>query len=166
MKKIVMMSVMLVAVVGWSQTVVKANQGAPGNQGPWEVTCDNCSGGGGGSGGGSFTPDGGFIGSVSPQPCRLLVQTNDAGVGLTALTVPAHPAAGRVWVQVCNSILNFSAALCICSTAKPTFSLGSTGDVLATGDCATYNVTVADGGVPWCVCNDAGTFLPATECVL
>lgn len=166
MKKLIVMSG-LIALMASGETLVKADQGAPGNQGPWPVTCvSGCgSGGSGGSGGSTFAFDGGYIGLVATQPCTRLIQTNDAGVGTSAQVVPATPATGRIWVQICNSILNFSSVQCICSTTRPTFAAGSPGDVLATGDCATYNIGPQDGGVPSCICNDAGVFLPSTECV-
>ena len=44
-------------------------------------------------------------------------------------------------------------------------AVGALGDPLATGDCVTYNMTTQDAGVPCCICNGAGSFLPATECV-
>lgn len=41
--------VALIATVSAGQTTVKADQGKPGNQGPWPVTCANCAGADGGA---------------------------------------------------------------------------------------------------------------------
>lgn len=151
-----------VSVLAWAAggTPTLANQGAPGNQGPWPVTI---------SGGGSstLTFDGGYIGQVATKPCSVLRQTNDAGVGTSPTPVPAGgPLANRIWIQICNDSLNGSSAVCKCSSSTcPTAAVvGAIGDALATGDCATYNMTGADAGVPCCVCNGAGVFLPSTEC--
>ncbi len=146
-----------VAVLAHADTPVTANQGKPGNQGPWPVT----------NVGGGNNPDGGNT-FVLPGKCSKLIQTNDAGVGTSPLRVPVNGgAAGRIWIQICNSLLNSSSTQCICSAqfCPGSVAVGVAGDVLATGDCATYNVDLLDGGLPCCVCNGAGSFLPSTECV-
>lgn len=150
---------MLVVVVLSAQTVVKANQGQPGTQGPWPVTCvSGCSGSGSSDGGSSSS-------TVTTAPCSAYRETNTS-VGTSAAIVPATPLANRVWVRICNSLLNTEGAQCICSgTTTPTFAASSLGDPLAVSDCATYPITAADAGVPLCICNGAGTRLPATECV-
>ena len=147
-------------VAAWAQNSVHADQGKPGNQGPWPVTI------GGASISLNAAFDGGFIGSVSTQPCSALISAN-TDAGTVAATVPSSPAAGRTWIQICNTQLNTSTAQCICSAgqAKPTFSAGSPGDVLATGDCALYNISALDGGVPWCICNGSNVALASTECL-
>lgn len=176
MKKIfpAVFAALFVAAGVWAQSVV--DQGAPGTQGPWPVLFS------GGNvnivfdGGCTFTggsvvvtgPDGGAVIVRNDVPdCSKVVQTNDAGVGTSAVPVPGTPAAGRKWIRICNSVLNASSAICICSamTCPQSVALGALGDPLATGDCVTYGIGTLDGGVPCCICNGAGTFLPATECV-
>jgi hypothetical protein len=139
----------------WSamaSTVVTADQGKPGNQGPWPVKIVGSSGDGGST-------------YVTSAPCTGLAQkVTDAGTAV--LTVPSVPTANRVWIQICNSQLNSNGASCICqSNGQPTYSAGSPGDTLATGDCATYNITRQDAGVPWCICNGSNISLLSTECV-
>lgn len=155
-----------VALVAWlahpaaAQTVVKANQGAPGNQGPWPVTIS----GGGGAVTVDVTFDGGYIGTVSTQPCKHYKETNTS-VSTSAALVPATPLANRSWVRVCNSLLNTEGAQCICSAnTTPTFAASSLGDPLAVSDCVLYNITSQDAGVPICICNGAGVRLPTAEC--
>jgi len=143
------------SALAWAQTTVKADQGKPGNQGPWPVT------------GGTFNPDSGSV-FVLPNKCSAIVQTNDAGIGATPSRVPVNGGtAGRIYIQICNSLLNANGSQCICDgqLCPGAVAVGQPGDVLNTGDCATYNIDLLDGGVPCCVCNGAGIFLPATECV-
>ena len=82
-----------------------------------------------------------------------------------ALPVPTTPLASRIWVQVCNSLLNSGSTQCICAANTcPTFAASSVGDPLNPGDCAMYNMTTQDAGVPCCICNGAASRMPATEC--
>lgn len=144
--------VVVVGVSAGAQTTVKANQGAPGNQGPWPVTLVS------GVGDGGEEP-------VVTAPCATLRQrTTDAGTAV--LTVPVGGGlASRIWIQVCNSQLNSGTSICICNAdGQPTFSVGSAGDVLSTGDCATYNVGPVDAGIPWCICNANNIALNTAEC--
>lgn len=153
MKRVaVVLVVLVVAAVAYAQTTVKADQGRPGNEGPWPVTVVN----GSSDGGATF---------VIQQSCSTLTQkTTDAGTAV--LTVPTTAAGGRVYVQICNSSLNASTSQVICCvTSQPTFSAASCGDVLSTGDCATYNIGSQDGGVPWCIGNASNIALNSAECV-
>lgn len=144
----------IVAAGARGQTTVKANQGAPGNQGPWPVTISN-------------SVDAGNDIPVITGTCSSLRQrTTDAGSA--ALTIPVGGGlSNRVWIQVCNSQLNSGTSICICDGdgTQPTFSVGSPGDVLSTGDCATYNIGTGDGGIPWCICNANNIALNSAECV-
>lgn len=143
---------LVVALVVRADTV---DQGMPGNQGPWPVTNVN--------GGGTTTDGGGFV-STWPAPCSVYKEQNTA-VGASATIVPATPLASRIWVRICNSLLNTSSAQCICSaTGIPTFTASSIGDPIAVSDCVLYNITAADAGVPRCICNGAGVQLPSAEC--
>jgi len=145
-------ALLLLSVNTSAQSQVLANQGRPGNEGPWPVTVTN----GSSDGGATY---------VIQQSCSTLTQkVTDAGTA--AITVPTTPQSGRIWIQVCNSTLNASTTQAICwANGQPTFSAGSAGDVLATGDCATYNITKQDGGVPWCITNASNASLLSTECV-
>lgn len=156
MKRVLVVAATLTALTALAQTIVKANQGQPGTQGPWPVTIS-----------GSVLPDGGSSSgsAVYTQPCSSYVETNTS-VGASVTKVPATNTANRVWIRICNSLLNTEGAQCICSNmTTPSFAASSLGDPLAVSDCVVYNTTVLDGGVPLCICNGAGTRLPAAECV-
>lgn len=148
-----------VVVPVWAQTTVKADQGRPGTQGPWPVSI---------TGGVVINIDAGNI-TVVDSPCTNIVMTNDAGYSTTPSRVPANGGtAGRSWIRICNDILNSMSTVCRCATGQfcpLATGLGNVGDAIATGDCVTYNVGFADGGVPCCVCNGAGSYLPTAECV-
>lgn len=154
MKRALAVVVLLATCGALAQVVTTANQGAPGKQGPWPVTIAGSLG------------DGGAVPTMA-APCTGLAQIlTDAGTA--AVTVPVGgPTANRVWIQICNTVLNASTSQCICaSNSKPaSFTAGVAGDVLGQGDCATYNITAQDGGVPWCICNAANVALNSTECV-
>lgn len=144
------------AAVTYAQTTVKADQGKPGTQGPWPVTIS-----------GGLSLDGGSV-NVLASPCSRIVQTNDAGIGTSPTRVPPNGGtSGRIWIRVCNSILNASSTQCTCAIdfCPAAVAVGAIGDALATGDCVTYPIGYADAGVPCCVCNGAGSFLPTAECV-
>lgn len=128
------------------------DQGAPGTQGPWPVTIS-------GSGGGS----GGLTAATYPQPCSSYVETN-VSVSTSSTLVPASSTASRVWVRICNSLLNTEGAQCVCSaTGVPTYAAASNGDQLAVSDCVLYNLAAAS--TPRCICNGAGVRLTTAECV-
>ncbi len=147
------------AVVLWAssvpaQTTVKADQGKPGTMGPWPVTIQ-------------ATGDAGGV-YVSDLPCGQLVQTNDASISTTPSKIPVIGGqASRTWIRICNDLGNSQSTQCRCSTSTcpAATTVGNTGDLLAQGDCVTYNVGYKDGGIPCCVCNGAGSWLPSTECV-
>lgn len=162
--------VVALCVAGVALATELVDQGRPGTQGPWLISCVSGCGttivtDGGMSISASFSFDGGFIGTVLPAPCKTFVQKfTDAGT--TAITIPAVGlSTNRVYIDVCNTILNPSTALCTCSaTSVPTsVALGVVGDTLATGDCQRYP-TVFDGGNPWCVCNQPSVQLNSSEC--
>lgn len=152
---VVLLAAVSISLFAYAQRV---DQGKPGTQGPWPVTVSG--------GSTSITFDGGFIGTVVTQPCAHYRETNTA-VGATATIVPSTPLANRVWVRICNSLLNTSSAQCICSaTTVPTYAATSAGDPLAVSDCVLYNIGAKDAGVPQCICNGAGVQLPAAECAI
>jgi hypothetical protein len=159
MRKILWLAVLLFAAAAVAQQLV--DQGAPGTQGAWPVTLT----------GGSVIitlGDAGLTINTNTQPCTRIVMTNDAGYSTTPQRVPASgPTAGRIWIRICNTILNSSGTVCTCATDSCPSSVAASvqGDVLATADCATYSLGVADGGLPCCVCNGSGIFLPAAECI-
>lgn len=154
---------LLGAIGAWAQSVV--NQGAPGKQGPWPVTI---------SGGGFTGADGGGALIVAPVQCRATAL--DGGVvhqimqvGVNAIQIPATPAAGRVYVNVCSSLQNTSTILikCRADSTAPVYNAGATGagDVLAVGDCVTYTAPTA-ANVVQCITNiDAGNYVDTYECV-
>jgi hypothetical protein len=149
------LAAVVVSVAAFGQTTVKSDQGKPGTQGPWPVTLVNTAA----DAGGSFVID---------APCGQLVDTNDAGVGTTASRVPVSgPQASRIWIRVCNDLVNSASTQCRCSvsTCPAATTAGNPGDLLAQGDCVTYNIGARDAGIPCCVCNGAGSWLPTQECV-
>lgn len=140
------------------------DQGRPGNQGPWSVTCSNC-GSSGSSDGGTSTvgtqpvicrssmPDGG-----SAQNVQLLVAN-------TAAPVPPLPQGSRVYINVCLPVgtVNPSTAVTKCATGTtPTLAAVSPGDLLSYGDCVTYAANSSN--VIQCI-SDAGYYVTAFECV-
>lgn len=149
------------AGVALAQQVV--DQGQPGTQGAWPVSIS------GATVNLNVAFDGGVIGQTFPAPCSNLVMTNDAGYSTTPSRVPANGGtSGRIWIRICNDITNSSSTICRCSTGQfcpAATGAGNVGDALATGDCVTYNQGYGDAGTPCCVCNGAGSFLPATECI-
>jgi hypothetical protein len=153
----ILLAAVVLSALAFAQTTVKADQGRPGTQGPWPVTIT-----------GGLSLDGGSI-NVTTAPCSNIVMTNDAGIGTSPSRVPVNGGtAGREWIRICNDIGNSSSTICKCSTGQfcpATTAAGSVGDAIATGDCVTYNVGYGDGGTPCCVCNGAGSFLPAAECI-
>lgn len=143
----------LIAGVVYGQ---KVDQGRPGTQGPWPVTGTVVVVAGGSDGGFTF---------VAPLPCAHYAEGNTS-VGAAATVVPATPQAGRIWVRICNSLLNTEGAQCVCSgTSTPTYAAASLGDQLAVSDCVLYNIGTKDAGVPQCICNGAGVRLTSAECV-
>jgi hypothetical protein len=126
---------------------------------PWVVTFD-----GGFMGTVNVIFDGGFIGTTATQPCSASAEANTS-VGAAAVPVPASPLVGRNWIRVCNSPFNSPPTQCICSISTcPTYVSTSVGDVLANSDCVTYNLGLADAGVPCCICNGAAKRLLSLEC--
>lgn len=149
-----------IAVVAWaaSGTPVLANQGQPGNQGPWPVTLS----------GGAGSNDGGFVFQTGPVECRG--QTADGGnpdtvttVGTSSTPVPASAAVNRAYVSLCVSLNNVSPAVvkCISGGAVPTVAAGP-GQVIGYGDCVTY--TAIQSNTINCI-SDGGYVVTAFECV-
>lgn len=154
--------VLLVAFAAWAAgNIETANQGAPGTQGPWPVTCSNCSGGGG-------SGDGGANSTVYNLPA-LCTATSPYAVTTTSATagaVPASAAAGRSYIVVTLTAgtVNPSTATVKCATngAAVTLAATSPGDVLQYGDSTTY--AAASTNVINCV-GDAGYVVTSFECV-
>lgn len=152
-------ALMFIAALSWAAgTPVLANQGQPGNQGPWPVTLV----GGGGS------SDGGFAEQTTPVECRGT--TADGGnpdtvttVGITSTPVPASAAVNRVYLNVCVSPNNVSNASIKCLTGGgvPVVTSGP-GQVLLFGDCVVY--TAVQSNTINCI-SDGGYAVTAFECV-
>lgn len=145
-----------------NETIV--NQGTPGKRGPWPVTA-----------GGAVATDGGNAGIATyPVQCRATVQDGGTAhqivqMGVNAQQVPNYPAAGRVYVNVCNSLQNTSTILIKCRAdgTAPVYAAGTTGagDVLAAGDCVLYTAPSAANTIQ-CISNiDAGNYVTTYECV-
>lgn len=152
-------ALMFIAALSWAAgTPVLANQGQPGNQGPWPVTLS----------GGAGSNDGGFVFQTGPVECRG--QTADGGnpdtlttVGITSTPVPAAAAVNRVYINVCVSTNNVSNASIKCLTGNGTPNVNSgAGQVLLYGDCVIY--TAIQTNTINCV-SDGGYAVTAFECV-
>lgn len=168
---------LLVAVAVSAQTLVKADQGKPGTQGPWPVTCvSGCSGGGGSGGSSSIVAiDGGYVRAdqgigldgglwkVQSMPGNCISRANSfVDGGLTALPVPTTVLANRYYVNVCNSIQNPGTPQVKCrgDGTNPVMAIGNPGDVLGVGDCVVYNQTAAVA----CIADTATTGITSFEC--
>lgn len=160
MKNFLAVAVLLFGITAFAQTTVTANQGAPGNQGPWKVTCNNC--GGGGSSGG-WVPDGGFIGQITPVYCSASSVNAVTSVSTSSVATPAATTSTRVSILVCNSLENSSLPLVKCRADNTAVALGVTnpGETINPGDCILYNSKV---GVR-CISNTASTAVSTFECV-
>lgn len=132
----------------FAQTVVKANQGQPGTQGPWPVIIYGYDGGGAAP---QPTPS-------YPEACSSNGGNANTAVFIagTATQVPTTPTAGRRYVNICNSTENQSAAFIKCRAdgTAPTMVPGTAGDGLLFGDCVQYTAPTAANTVR-CI-SDAG----------
>ena len=119
----------------------KVDQGKPGTQGGWIVTCTNCgiTVDGGLTVNGSGTLDGGFV-QVVPYQCAITSPNATTTVGVTATNVPAAAASGRWYATVCVSLENTGAPVVKCRAdgTDPVMGAGNAGDTLGLGDCVTY----------------------------
>lgn len=140
----------------FAQTTVKADQGRPGNQGPWPVTLT----------GGTTLADGGTAPSTTlPYPCAIASPNSITSVTNASTTTPATAQAGRVWTNVCNSPQNAAGSIVKCRAdgTAPVFAAGNAGDVLELGDCVTYTVPASRNIL--CISNSAGGISTLTyEC--
>lgn len=153
---------LLFAAASWSATgtPVLANQGQPGNQGPWPVTIVA-----GGTGGGSSSS----AISVQDAPCLSPVETVILFDGGGATPIPPVALVGRRTVTSCNSPKNATSPLWTIRAdgTAPTTALASPGQTLGLGDCISYAVgaTSADGGAPiYGIADTNSSALTVTEC--
>lgn len=145
---LVVFAVVFVATFAWAQTIVKADQGKPGNQGPWPVTTTGTSGV-----------------AVYDIACNVSSPNKVTSVTNVSTTTPAAAQAGRYWTTVCNSPQNAAGSIVKCRAdgTAPVFALGNPGDVLELGDCAMYTVSSARNIL--CISNAAGGVSVSTyEC--
>lgn len=141
-----------------AQNTIKADQGRPGNQGPWPVTIVSGSGGGSGST------------VVTEAPCTNPVESVIVFDGGGATPIPSGTAlASRRFMEICNSPKNAGTPFWTIRIdgEVPTTSLSSPGQVLGLGDCENIfkTATSADAGVPvYGIADTAGSVLLITEC--
>ncbi len=168
---------LLVGAVAGAQQLVKADQGRPGNQGPWPVSIIGFEFDGGITfTGGSIVvkgPDGGAAviqGTVSGSICNAVLI--DAGapqqvtsVGVAATLVPAQPTANRYYVTVCNSSENSGTpqVKCLYNNVSPVMGITNPGDVLGVGDC--WRFDIAGSNQLKCISDTASTAVTSDECV-
>ncbi len=169
MKRVVLLGAALLTVGAWAQQLVKADQGKPGNQGPWPVTIVGGSGGGSGSSGGAVTgPDGGAV-IVQDLNCTAPVESVITFDGGGATPIPLTPLAGRRTIAICSSPKNTGSPFWTIRAdgAAPVTTIGTAGQVLGTGDCINYTLaaTGADGGNPLHgIADVASAVITSTEC--
>lgn len=145
------------ASFAWAQTTT-ANQGKPGNQGPWPVTII------GGSGGGSGSV------TVTEQPCTNPVESIITFDGGGATPIPSGTAlSSRRFITICNSPKNSGSPLWTIRAdgTVPTTAASSPGQVIGLADCIYYfkSATSSDGGVPiYGISDTNSSVLLVTEC--
>jgi hypothetical protein len=145
----------------FAQNTIKADQGRPGNQGPWPVTIVSGGTGGGGSSGAL---------TVTEQPCTNPVESIIVFDGGGATPIPSGTAlANRRFITICNSPKNSGSpswTIRVDGTA-PTTAVTSPGQVIALADCEYLykGPTSADGGVPiYGISDTNSSVLLVTEC--
>lgn len=169
--KIVLLSLCLLTGVAHAQNTVKADQGKPGNQGPWPVTgtltCNTIFDGGavsipypvpvvGIDAGGVFVQDVPCTGAVE----SVVVQDG----GTTAVLAPHAALAARRTITLCNSPKNTGTPLWTLRIdgVDPTTAATAAGQTLNKSDCITYTL---QSTVPVRVIGDTGnSALTITEC--
>lgn len=138
----VVMAISVFAALSWAANA-KVDQGMPGNQGAWPVTCvSGCSGTGGGSGSDSF--DGG-VSIIFNQQCSLVSNITTAVSGSSQIIPASLGMDNRAYIQICNSLQNGDGSLLKClplqaDGGNPVFAIGNPGDMLAVGDCIRYDL--------------------------
>ncbi len=149
MKRAPFIGLLVLAGLAMAQTVV--NQGRPGNQGPWPVT---------GVAGG---PDGGAV-VVQPVQCKGTTSQKITTTGVAAVNTPSSQLAGRIYIEICNSLQNTGTPLIKCRVdgTAPVMAVGNVGDVLGIGDCIHYDIPA--GVVPQCIADAATTYATSFEC--
>jgi hypothetical protein len=145
-----LVAVFFVGAIAWAQSTVKADQGRPGNQGPWSV---------------QVAFDGGFTGTTAPYACNIASPNKVTNVLAASLATPSSAQAGRKWISVCNSVQNAASRVVKCRAdgTAPVFAAGNPGDVLGVGDCVTYTIPSTQNVL--CISNSgAGTDVQTYEC--
>ena len=143
--------VLLLGAGAWATETVKADQGRPGNQGPWPVKLE-------------AGLDGGFsVVSTFPVQCATAGNKNTS-VGVTATNTPSTQQTGRKYLEICNSLQNAGNPTVKCRDdgVAPVMAAGNAGTVLGVGDCVLYAVPTAT--VVQCISDAAGTNVPTREC--
>jgi len=137
--------VAFVASFAYAQTVVKADQGRPGNQGPWPVTV---------TGGAFVVGDGGSI-AVSERQCNPLSPHKITVVDGGCITVPATPSLYRYYIRIDNTLQNVAGTYVKCRADQtcPVQAAGNAGDYLEPGDGVVYWI----GGDAGIKCTSNGT---------
>ncbi len=147
--------------LGWSQSTVKADQGRPGNQGPWPVLI---SGTVPGAAAVVTGPDGGAVRVQDVQCSSGAGSQKITSVGVASTTTPATQLTNRMYIELCNSLQNSGNPIVKCRVdgTPPVAAATNVGDVLGIGDCIRY--TVAAGVVPLCISDAAATYVTSFEC--
>lgn len=137
-------------------TPVLANQGSPGNQGPWPVTLS-----------GGSAQDGGAI-VTQNIACTNPVESVITFDGGGSTPCPVTSLAGRRTVTLCSSPKDTGTPLwTVRSDGVPTTAATSPGQALNKSDCIYYTIgaTSSDGGPALnCISDTAGSHLLITEC--
>lgn len=141
-----------------SQSLVKADQGRPGNQGAWPVAVTG-------------SADGGAYATVYTTPAKCAA--GDGGfsyhkttsVGVASGATPSAQTAGRQYITLCNSLQNAGNPMVKCRIdgTTPVMAVANAGDVLGIGDCIVYPIATAI--TPLCIADTASTNVTSFECI-
>lgn len=125
MKKLLLLAVTLMAIGAVAQTIVKANQGAPGNQGPWPVVIVGGSSDGGSSIASTVNQGTGNDGGIywntrEAWKLTLVPLASSITCAATATAAPVTPLASRT-------------SLCMVNNSSVTIFIGGSGVTTAAG---------------------------------
>jgi len=141
-----MLAIGLLGGYALAQQVV--DQGRPGKEGPWPITCvSGCSTTISTDAGisvtiGSLTVDGGNVMALTPH-CSTIAQTTTL-IGSSSTTVPASAQTGRIYIELTNSIENSAidstlVVKCTADGIAPTQGRGGHGDPAILGQTLHYD---------------------------
>ncbi len=141
------LTLLLMGGLAFAQTIVKANQGQPGTQGPWPVTVQ----------GGSMTNDAGVI-VIAEAPHRACTNTT-MNVGTTGTACPASARSDRATLMI--ELVQTGETLTITTDGATT---ASATDGIAISSGGTYTDNLAGTVAASCRCTAATCSVRIVEC--